>query len=142
LQEQIPSAILKLFDGFSGYVESLKFSKKLFEIPINENEIRASECLFDLKLSIDGLDPETGSIINRGSEGELIRFSRIETLKEIMLFEMYPVQPFGIDGLSQEPTETVQFKRQFDGLACADNHRTLELTSYDSSLSFDTIVFD
>jgi hypothetical protein len=44
------------------------------------------------------LDPETGAIVNRGSEGELVRFRRAETLKEIMLFEMYPVQPFGVDG--------------------------------------------
>jgi hypothetical protein len=65
-------------------------------IPVNVNELR--DCSIDLSLSSEGIDSESGDVLNKGTGVNSIRFRRSVVKKEIMLFEMYPVQPFGLDG--------------------------------------------
>ena len=91
MAEQAPEQTMSSFVGFSGFVDKVKFSNKLHEIPINVDEIRSSDCLYDIEMNVDGLNLETGYILNKGTEEGDIRFRRTNTVKEIMLFEMYPV---------------------------------------------------
>ena len=133
MASQNPSGSISLLKGFNGYLDDVKFCNTPYQIPMNIEDISSNDCLLDMTATLPFLNEQYFQ--NKGTDAGQVKLRRAAFTTKLVLFESFPVQ-FGPDANTPAPTKQI-----FDGITCADNHMTLALESYDTSLTFNTIEF-